>query len=154
MGGHAMMTGSVLKNLKCYYCMYVYLVWTIWDSRVRTFPHFSNYYTTSFSTPPSPSPVPTKARSVRKTPSLSLVGPSFSGRPELLSVLSNLNFFLVSLVLTAVLTASRLPQLQLSCHFDFLFGYLRDSLGGFSQATLRDGGDDGDDAGPIANLLR
>lgn len=58
MGGHAMMTGSVLKNLKCYYCMYVYLVWTIWDSRVRTFPHFSNplYCTTSFSTPPSPSP--------------------------------------------------------------------------------------------------
>lgn len=124
------------------------------ESRVRTFPHFSNHYTTSFSTPPSPSPVPTKARSVRKTPSLSLVGPSFSGRPELLSGLSNLNFFLVSLVLTAVLTASRLPQLQLYCHFDFLFGYLTDRLSGFSQATRRDGGDDGDDAGLIANLLR
>lgn len=31
MGGHATMTGYVLKILKCY-CMYVYLVWTIWDS--------------------------------------------------------------------------------------------------------------------------
>lgn len=108
------------------------------------------YCTTSFSTPPSPSPGTIR----QKTPSLSLVGPSFSGRPEFLSGLSNLNLSLVSLVLTAVLTASRLPQLQLSCHFDFLFGYLTDSLSGFLQATRRDGGDDGDDAGPIANLLR
>lgn len=114
------------------------------------------YCTTSFSTPPSPSPgSPSHQGTIRqKTPSLSLVGSSFSGRPEFLSGLSNLNFSLVSLVLTAVLTASRLPQLQLSCHFDFLFGYLTDSLSRFSQATRRDGGDDGDDAGPIANLLR
>lgn len=71
-----------------------------------------------------------------------------------LSGLSNLNFSLASLVLTAVLTASRLPQLQLFCYFDFLLGYLTDRLSGFSQAIRRDGGDDGDDERPIANLLR
>lgn len=133
--------------------MYVYLGWTIWDSRARTFPHFSNHYTTSFFTPPSPSP--SHQSTIRQKDTEPFSGWSLLLRPtRALSGLSNLNFSLASLVLTAVLTASRLPQLQLSCHFDFLLGYLTDRLSGFSQAIRRDGGDDGDDERPIANLLR
>ena len=93
----------------------------------------------------SPSPSPSHQSTIRQKDTEPFSGWSLLLRPtRALSGLSKLNFSLASLVLTAALTASLLPQLQLSCHFDFLLGYLTDGMSGFSQAIRQDGGDDGD----------
>lgn len=153
MGGHAMMTGSVLKEFKMLLLYVRILSLDDLGFESENISTLSNHYTTSFFTPPSPSP--SHQSTIRQKDTEPFSGWSLLLRPtRALSGLSNLNFSLASLVLTAVLTASRLPQLQLSCHFDFLLGYLTDRLSGFSQAIRRDGGDDGDDERPIANLLR